>query len=182
MTAPSESVADPVTVAVGFQVKPGRRLDFERWAHDITEVATGFPGNQGASWVRTGGGYQLVYRFASHDLFHNWHESPERAAFLKNLPPIATLVADDHLTGLETWFELPDQLARPVPRRWKMVVATWIGVFPLLALLQWLVAPRLVALPLVVRVMLFALVAVSLMTYVVMPRLTLLLRHWLYPV
>ncbi len=181
MSDPSESTANPVTVAVGFQVKPGRLLDFERWAHDITEVASGFPGNQGASWVRTGGDYHLVYRFATHSLFHAWHESPERAEFLEKLRPIATLVADDHLTGLETWFELPDGLGRAAPRRWKMVVATWIGVFPLLTLLQWLVAPHLVALPLVVRVMVFALVAVSLMTYVVMPRLTLLLKRWLYP-
>jgi hypothetical protein len=28
--------ADPVTITVTFNVKPGRELDFERWAHDIT--------------------------------------------------------------------------------------------------------------------------------------------------
>src|SRR5258708_25914283 len=77
MSDPSESTANPVTVAVGFQVKPGRLLDFERWAHDITAVASGFPGNQGASWVRTGGGHHLVYRFPTHSLFHACHDSPE---------------------------------------------------------------------------------------------------------
>ncbi len=181
MSVRSGSAPTPVTIAVAFQVKAGRRLDFEKWAHEITDVASRFPGNQGASWVRTGAGYHLVYRFASDDLFHAWHESEQRAAFLEELKPIGNIVTDDHLTGLETWFELPDGLGRPAPRRWKMVVATWIGVFPLLTLLQWLVAPHMVALPLVVRVMLFALVAVSLMTYVVMPRLTALLKRWLYP-
>jgi antibiotic biosynthesis monooxygenase (ABM) superfamily enzyme len=62
-----------------------------------------------------------------------------------------------------------------------MVVATWIGVFPLLGLFQWLVGPLLATWPLIVRVMLTALVVVLLMTYPVMPRLTVLLKRWLYP-
>ena len=62
-----------------------------------------------------------------------------------------------------------------------MVVATWIGVFPLLLLLQWLVAPLVTNVPLLIRVMVFALIVVTTATYVVMPRLTMLLRGWLYP-
>src|SRR5258708_20288975 len=115
MSVPSESGAGPVTVAVGFQVKPERLLEFERWAHDITEVASGFPGNQGASWGRTGGRYHLIYRFATHALFHDWHEPPGRAELLKKLQPIATLVTDHHLTRSPTSFNLPDPLARPSP-------------------------------------------------------------------
>jgi len=100
---------------------------------------------------------------------------------LKKLAPLATLVTDDHLTGLETWFELPNDPGRPAPPRWKMVVVTWIGVFPLLGLLQWQIAPRLGNIALLPRVMVIALVVVATMTYLVMPRLTILLRRWLYP-
>ena len=176
-----EAGIDPVTTAVTFQVRPGRGTEFERWAHDITIAAARFPGNLGANWVRTAGAYHLIYRFADHAMFHDWHESAERAAFLERLQPIATLVTDEHLTGMETWFELPDQAGRPAPPRWKMVIATWIGVFPLLTVLQWLFAPRLVDLPLVARVMLLTFIVVVLMTYLVMPRLTRVLRRWLYP-
>jgi antibiotic biosynthesis monooxygenase (ABM) superfamily enzyme len=177
--APSE--IDPVTIAVTFKVKPRREGDFERWAHDITVAASKFPGHLGASWMRAGATYHVVYRFAGHALFHDWHESAVRARFLERLEPIATLVTDDHLTGLETWFELPKQPALPAPPRWKMVIATWIGVFPLLTLLQWMLGSRLMTLPLIARVMLLTLIVVALMTYVVMPRLVRILRRWLYP-
>jgi uncharacterized protein len=177
----SRAGEDPVTIAVTFHVKPGRGAEFERWAHDITIAAARYPGHLGGSWVRTAGAYHVIYRFANDAMFHDWHESSERAAFLERLHPIATLVKDDHLTGMETWFELPDQPGRAAPPRWKMVIATWIGVFPLLTLLQWLVAPRLVDIPLVARVMILTLVVVVLMTYLVMPRLTRLLKRWLYP-
>jgi antibiotic biosynthesis monooxygenase (ABM) superfamily enzyme len=51
----------------------------------------------------------------------------------------------------------------------------------MLALLQWLVGPRLVDLPLIARVMLFTLVVVAVMTYLVMPQMTRRLKGWLYP-
>jgi len=100
---------------------------------------------------------------------------------LTRLGPIATLAKDEHLTGLETWFELPERPRRPAPPRWKMAITTWVGVFPLLALLQWLISPRLANLPLIGRVMLLTLIVVGLMTYVVMPRLARILQRWLYP-
>jgi uncharacterized protein len=172
---------DPVTIAVTFKVKPRREGDFEQWAHDITIAASKYPGHLGASWIRSGATYHVIYRFADHALFHDWHESAVRASFLERLSPIATLVTDDHLTGLETWFELPNQPGLPAPPRWKMAIATWIGVFPLLTLLQWMLGSRLANLPLIARVMLLTLIVVVLMTYVVMPRLARVLRRWLYP-
>jgi len=170
----------PVTVAVSFQVNPGREADFENWTRDITAAAGRYPGYLGATWVRSGSTFHVVYRFDDHSLFHDWHESAERASFLKRVAPIASLVTDEHLTGMETWFQLPELTGRPAPPRWKMVVTTWAGVFPLLAVLQWLVGPQIVSWPLILRVMLFTLVVVSLMTYLVMPRLARLLRGWLY--
>ena len=177
----SANEVGPVTIAVTFSVKPRHDAEFERWARDITEAALKYPGNLGASWMRLGPIYHVVYRFADHLLFDAWHESAERASFLVRLRPIATLVTEEHATGMETWFHLPEQLGRPAPPRWKMVVTTWIGVFPLLGLLQWVIGPRLVSWPLIARVMLLALIVVGLMTYVVMPRLARLLGSWLYP-
>jgi antibiotic biosynthesis monooxygenase (ABM) superfamily enzyme len=170
-----------VSIAVAFHVRPGRIREFEDWAHQITVASARYPGHLGASWVRDGDTFHVAYRFEDDAQFHAWHESPERAAFLSRLPPIATLVSDEHLTGMETWFELPDRPGRPAPPRWKMVLATWIGVFPILALLQWLFGARLAPLPLIARVMLLTLVVVLAMTYLVMPRITLGLKGWLYP-
>ncbi len=177
----STTKTDPVTVVATFRVAPGREADFELWAHEITAAASSFPGHLGASWVRSKGRYQVIYRFADHSLFNAWHESAARAEFLKRLAPMATLATDDHMTGLETWFQLPNDPGRPAPPRWKMVVVTWIGVFPLLGLLQWQVTPRLGDIALLPKVMVIALIVVATMTYLVMPRLTILLRGWLYP-
>jgi len=167
-------------VAVTFKVMPGQNPAFERWAHDITVASRQYPGHLGASWLRSGGTYHVVYRFAAPALFNSWHESADRARFLERLRPIARLVTDENLTGMEAWFELPEQPGAPAPPRWKMVITTWIGVFPLLALLQWLLGPQIVSLPLIVRVMVLSLIVVGLMTYVVMPRLARLLKRWLY--
>ena len=171
---------EAITVAVTFRVMPGQNAAFERWAHEITMASRQYPGHLGASWLRSGGTYHVVYRFATPALFNAWHESADRARFLERLHPIARLVTDENLTGMESWFELPEETGMPAPPRWKMVIATWIGVFPLLALLQWLAAPELTSLPLVIRVMLITLVVVTVMTYVVMPRLARLLKRWLY--
>src|ERR1700730_13157064 len=120
---------DPVTVAVTFHVKPGHTAEFETWAHEITDASARYPGHLGASWVQSGGAYHVIYRFADHALFKGWYDSEERAGFLKRVRPIATVVTNEHLTGFETWFQLPDQPGRPAPPKWKMVVATWVGVF-----------------------------------------------------
>jgi uncharacterized protein len=176
----SQRGGDPVTVAVTFSVMPGQNAAFERWAHEITVASQQFSGHLGASWLREGGTYHVVYRFASPALFNAWHESSERAGLLERLRPIGRVLTDESLTGMEGWFELPEQRGQPAPPRWKMVFVTWIGVFPLLALLQWLVAPELLGLPLVIRVMVLTLVVVFLMTYVVMPRLARVFRKWLY--
>jgi antibiotic biosynthesis monooxygenase (ABM) superfamily enzyme len=173
--------ADPVTIVATFRVKPGHDADFARWAHDITEASAQFPGHLGASWLGSNGRYQVVYRFSNDMLFHDWHESSTRAGFLEKLAPIGALATDEHLTGLETWFQLPDEPGRPAPPKWKMVAVTWIGVFPVLGLLQWLVAPYLGSVPLLLRVMAFSLLVVTTATYLVMPRLTMLFKAWLYP-
>src|SRR5256885_11199125 len=116
------AVADSVTVVATFQVTPGHDADFERWAHDITGAAAKYPGHLGASWMRSRGGYQVVYRFSDHALFHDWHESSTRAELLKRLAPIAQLVTREHPTGIETSFGLPKQPGRPGPARWDVVI------------------------------------------------------------
>src|SRR2546430_17463446 len=126
------AVADSVTVVATFQVTPGHDADFDRWPHDITGAAAKCPGHLGASWMRSRGGYQVVYRFSDHALFHDWHESSTRAELLQRLAPIARLGNDDHLTGFETWFELPHEPGRPAPPRGERGNGNWVGSFPLL--------------------------------------------------
>jgi antibiotic biosynthesis monooxygenase (ABM) superfamily enzyme len=62
-----------------------------------------------------------------------------------------------------------------------MALLTWITIFPLITLIVRITGPRLEGLPLVLRLGITTALAVPLMTWVVMPRVTRLLRRWLYP-
>ena len=61
-----------------------------------------------------------------------------------------------------------------------MAVVTWLAVFPLATVVFMLLDPLLGGFPAVLRTLVFTLVMVSLMTYVVMPRMTRLFSFWLY--
>ena len=62
-----------------------------------------------------------------------------------------------------------------------MALVTWITIFPLITLVVVILNPLLSGLPLVLRLAITTAVTVPLMTWVVMPRVTRLLRGWLYP-
>jgi hypothetical protein len=62
-----------------------------------------------------------------------------------------------------------------------MAVVTFAAIYPLALLANVVLAPRTAAWPLLLRPIAFAGVLVPLMTWIVMPRLTRLLRRWLYP-
>ena len=62
-----------------------------------------------------------------------------------------------------------------------MALLTWITIFPLITAIVAVTGPLLEELPLVLRLGITTALAVPLMTWIVMPRVTRLLRGWLYP-
>lgn len=62
-----------------------------------------------------------------------------------------------------------------------MVLTTFLGAFPCTLLIQWLVTPRTAAWPLPLRAAVFPVVLLPVLTYLVMPLLSRVLRRWLYP-
>jgi antibiotic biosynthesis monooxygenase (ABM) superfamily enzyme len=85
------------------------------------------------------------------------------------------------VTGLESWFTLPGQPGLVPPPPYKMALVTWLTIFPLITAIVAVTGPMLKGLPLAVRLAITTAIAVPLMTWVVMPRVTRLLRRWLYP-
>jgi antibiotic biosynthesis monooxygenase (ABM) superfamily enzyme len=86
-----------------------------------------------------------------------------------------------YLTGLETWFTVPSQPGAPAASRYKMAIVTWAAIYPLITSIVIASQPLLSGLPITLRLLSTTLVTVLLMTWVVMPRVTWLLRGWLYP-
>ena len=62
-----------------------------------------------------------------------------------------------------------------------MAVITWLAVFALIATIFLALGPVLDQLPFLLRSPVLTVLMVSLMTYVVMPRMTRLFSFWLYP-
>jgi antibiotic biosynthesis monooxygenase (ABM) superfamily enzyme len=176
----------PVTAVASRRVRPGREEEFERWVSGILAAANGFPGYLGSEVLRPAGPeddeYRIVFRFDHASNLELWEGSEERRRLLREVRPL--LQEDEKvrvLTGLETWFTLPQKPGEPAPPRYKMAVVTWLAVFPLITAIFVAFEPLLNQLPMLLRTLVLTVVMVVLMTYVVMPRLTRLFSFWLYP-
>jgi antibiotic biosynthesis monooxygenase (ABM) superfamily enzyme len=85
------------------------------------------------------------------------------------------------LTGLESWFTLPADPGAPPPPPYKMALVTWALILPLITAIVYFLGPTLAEIPLVPRLAITTGIAVPVMTWILMPRVTRLLRRWLYP-
>jgi antibiotic biosynthesis monooxygenase (ABM) superfamily enzyme len=184
--SPPEGTGGPVTTTVTRRVKPGHEPFYEQFLEGIIAAASRFPGHLGIEVFRpasaSAGEYRTVYRFDTAEHLRAWLDSDERAAWLERAEPhVIGPMRTQFLTGLETWFTIPGGPTTPPPPRYKMALLTWITIFPLITLVVVILGPLLEGLSLVPRLAITTAVTVPIMTWVVMPRLTRLLRGWLYP-
>jgi uncharacterized protein len=176
----------PVTAVASRRVKAGREAEFEEWVSGILGAANEFPGYLGSEVLRPSDNrddeYRIIFRFDHASNLHAWENSEERQQWLRESRPLLHEKEKVHvLTGLETWFTLPTKLGEPAPPRYKMGIVTWLAVFPVVAVIFSLFGHWLNLLPTLVRTLVFTAVMVTLMTYVIMPRMTRLFSFWLYP-
>lgn len=183
MAAAAEDAADlPVTVTVARRVAPGREPEFEAWAARLTAAASGFGGFLGAGLLRPsrlGEDWHVVYRFAGPQQLRVWEESGARAALLAEGAHLMDTVAVRRVSGLETWFSLPGRTA-PAPPRWKMFAVSGAVIYTL-QLLEYGTLGHLVRdWPLPLRLVLLSFPVTATMTWLVMPRVAVLLAPWLF--
>ena len=172
--------AEPVTVTVARVVRPDQREAFERWADDVLQVASSFPGNLGASLLHPGpdsSEYHLVYRFEDDESLAAWERSSERRSALAHVEKMVDDERYQRVSGLESFFT---RSPKPGPR-WRMTLLTIAAVFAITSLFQQFVTPHLTSWPLELRLALSATVVVLLLGNVIMPALTRLFARWLHP-
>jgi len=172
-----------VTIVVSRDVVPGHEAEYHEWIHRVIAAAARFPGNLGATVlvpdVPTSSRRIVIHRWADERSMHTWELSEERNRLLREADAFSTH-HDQRATGLETWFALRDLgVVRPPPR-WKMYLVTLIGAYIVGLLLATLLAPLLTDVPLLIRQAAITVAFTGLLTFVVLPRLTRLLRRWLY--
>jgi antibiotic biosynthesis monooxygenase (ABM) superfamily enzyme len=182
---PPAEAAGPVTTSVTRRVKPGHEEAYEAFLEGIIAAASRFPGYLGVEVFRPDGPddeYRIVYRFDGAGHLRDWLDSDEHRAWLERAEPhVIGPMRTQFLTGLESWFTLPGQPGAAPPPPYKMALLTWITIFPLITGVVIALGPLLGRMALVPRLGITTAVTVPLMTWVVMPRMTRVLRAWLYP-
>lgn len=192
---PPERLPDPpegptvgrVTRIATRRAKPGREADYEALVADLFAAMAAQPGFHGAELIPPDGvegEYQVIVRFDSEQSLAEWDTSSARERILDRLREVADGEPGyRRLTGLEAWFSQAVVPASMHPPRYRMALVTWLGIFPTVSLVMWVLTPRWQALglPFLLTVAINTVIIVALMTWVVMPRLTRWLRGFLRP-
>ncbi|MCW8865023.1 MAG: antibiotic biosynthesis monooxygenase [Colwellia sp.] len=183
LTKPGDEGA--ITVSISRHVKPGYEAQYELWISGVIEAASTYPGHLGTNVLRPGPTtnheYVLIYRFDSYSNCQTWEKSSLRQAWLEKL---GDMVEGDSVmrrgTGLEFWFDLPELPVQKHPSPHKMALVLITVVYSLVLMFNIMLEPLLEGMPLWQHVLVIVVLQVLLMTYLVMPRVTRLLKHWLY--
>lgn len=123
----------------------------------------------------------ITYRFDIYSHCRAWEEAALRRQRLAQLEGVVEGEEDSKsVTGLEFWFDLPRVPAAAKPSPHKMALTLTLVVYLMLGLVQWLLSPLTGDLPAPVALFVVVAVQVALLAYVVMPRVTQLLKGWLY--
>lgn len=175
----------PVTVTVTRRAPVGRDREVLAWLQTGLSLAEAAPGFLGGGWVRPAPGsadWHVLYRFSDSGALARWEESSERAWWLGSSRGLMTQTRAERRTGIEGWFDAPAEVDVVVrqPPRWKQATVIYTAFFPLSLLSALLLAPRLVHLPVVLRVMVTTLLLTPIMTYLLLPRVTKSLDWWLH--
>ena len=148
------------------------------------QFALGFSGHRGINILRPAAGrrdYIVVDQFSDEGSRQNFKTSPEYQEWMKRLGELTE--GDpriEELSGLEGWFTPPEDAALAKPSKYKMAVATFLGVFPVAMLLNLGLGPLIRSWPFVLSNAVFNACVVILLTWVVMPLVTRALHRWLF--
>jgi len=173
-----------ITVSISRKVKLGAEQQYEQWVSGVIDAASTYKGHLGTSVLRPSSAtkheYVIIYRFDSYENCLLWESSILRQQWLDKLDGLVEGASTTQRgTGLEFWFDLPElPIAKPSP--WKMSLVLIGVVYILVMALNIIFASFLDTLPLWLRTLSIVCAQVLLMTYFVMPKVTKLLKKWLY--
>lgn len=170
----------PIHVAITRRVRPGCEAEFQQALKEFFQTSFDHNGVLGASLLAPPSGsgsrqYGILRTFADEKERDAFYQSAmfkawaERARALTEGEPVYR-----ELHGLEAWFRAPNP-----PPRWKMAIATFLGVFPIATILNLTIGPAIRSLPFLVANAVFNACIVALLTWVVMPLITRALHGWL---
>ncbi|MEL6320359.1 MAG: antibiotic biosynthesis monooxygenase, partial [Cyanobacteria bacterium J06626_14] len=163
----------------------GRQEGYEDWIKGVAADAREFEGHLGVSILRPQPGSQLDYvivlQFDACNHLTNWLNSDTRKMWIERVKPlIQEQETIQILSGLESWFQLPNQAGHKPPKRYKQAILVWVAVMFVSLVVGPLVAPFIQLLPGVITIAANAAITVILLSYVIMPQLTKWFKRWLF--
>jgi hypothetical protein len=175
----------PIHVAITRRVVPGQEQHFERLLLEFARRSLSEPGARGTQCLFPVPGadqqeYGILRTFATAADRDRFYTSPLFLAWLGSIEALTVGPAQHRdLPGLELWFR---GQSNPAPAEWKMVLLTFIAVWPvsmavpaaLVPLWRWVPNP-------ILQAGLVAAGIVVVLTWIAMPILTKLFRSWLRP-
>lgn len=176
-------MSEPVTVIVTRTAKAGKLAEFEQWMEGIIHAAMEFDGFMGINVIRPQDParpeYVIIFRFDTYENLAKWENSKVRQEWAEKSRGVVEGEAKiERRTGLEFWFT--PRPGTPAPPRYKMAIVLVAVISSLLATVTPLIQLATQDLHPVLRLVISVAIMVLLMTYVVMPNVTRLLRPWLY--
>lgn len=181
----ADGLAGTAALVITHDVKAGEEARYEKWLADILHEVGGKPGYLGREIFRPAPGtntYTSVVRFVSAKQLNDWVASDARRDFVARASGLLE-EGDRHeiRTGVDFWFT---PKGSPAPARWKQFLLTTSAVYPLSLIIPRLLAPLFEAAPALghrlVAALLMAAILTGLLTFVVMPPYTRLMRRWLF--
>ena len=171
--------------------------EFEEWLSGISKEVSRQEGNMGIDIIKPTPNisnkskpeYVIIFRFNTYENLDKWEKSPIRHEWLQKGRKLAESDYDvQKMTGLEFWFtpyfndESSPMIPLQPPPRYKMVIVT----IPVISILLLTLVPQIhfltemLSIPFPIRLVIALTITVLLMTYVIMPLLTKLLKPWLF--
>jgi len=176
------------TAVITHQVSQRLQFEYEQWLNEISPVCKASEGLLDWHIIRPIAGltdtYTVIIRYDNQQNLKNWIESEDRKRLVAKINMLLASKEEVRInSGLEFLFNPVGEKPK-TPVRWKQFLVTWSAIFPLVAgiplgllpILKWLNIPNTHLL----NTLILTGVVVSLMVYVVMPRYTKLVRHWLF--
>jgi antibiotic biosynthesis monooxygenase (ABM) superfamily enzyme len=174
--------AQPIHVAITRRIKPGCEQEFQLALKEFFARSLTHSGVHGAAMLvpppgSTSAEYGIIRSFANAVERDSFYSSPLYLEWKKRVAPLSDGEPEAReLHGLEAFFR---QGNPSPPPRWKMAIATYLGVVPTIMTLALTLGPLIRSWNFVLNNLVFNACVVALLTWVVMPLITQALRGWL---
>jgi uncharacterized protein len=149
--------------------------DYDDWLERFMTSERQFPGYLGTTIIAPGGKTSsvryVIDRFSDQASLDAWENSEVALSLIDEINKYTTL---QRVTGLETWFNLPNLKTISAPPKWKMAIVSFIAAYSISSVAHYILSIYLGHL-------LMTIILVIGLTYFAMPLLSRLLRRWLYP-